>query len=240
MSKAIRLSEDMVGKKVRCIKKRDNFHPSVGTVGTIVKYYKEDDDMNYQVQWPKNSIPYDDSQSLTWAGESRTWVYNDSIELVEDEQETPVTNEEIWEMLRPKLEKNEVKPCSHHYMFGAVYNKDDVINAVSVAYKSGYLRAKKGRPFKFGEKKNKKQGGHWVPVDPNNLPEEGTRVRYARNIDDGELFSEWTGIQIGEETVVNRIHGEFWVADIHNVNKGYPLCSFIHPERFDMWVEDDE
>ena len=138
-----------------------------------------------------------------------------------------MTNEEIWKMLQPKLLKNYIFP-------------NNVSEAVGMAYRVGYLRAMKGRPFKIGEKK---KGGHWAPVDPENLPKEGTKVRYTRHIDDTgvEPFSEWTGIQIGEETFVRYVVKEFFVKDIHN---RYPsigsVCSSVHPERFDMWVEDDE
>lgn len=34
-------------------------------------------------------------------------------------------------------------------------NKNDIITAIALAYKKGYLRAKKGRPFKIGDKKCK-------------------------------------------------------------------------------------
>lgn len=140
-----------------------------------------------------------------------------------------MTNEEIWEMLQPKLLKNYIFP-------------NNVSEAVGMAYRVGYLRAMKGRPFKIGEKK--KKGGHWEPVDPKNLPKEGTRVRYSRLIcDDNEeySFSDWSKIQIGEETVVMYWNDLFGVKDIHNVypNTKY-ISSCVHPERFDMWVEDDE
>ena len=32
---------------------------------------------------------------------------------------------------------------------------NDIITAIALAYKKGYLRAKKGRPFKIGDKKCK-------------------------------------------------------------------------------------
>lgn len=86
-----------------------------------------------------------------------------------------MTNEEIWEMLESKMRKNGLSA----YMFSIptleniegdikwvkeqTYKANDVHNAIALAYKVGYLRAMKGRPFKFGEKK--KKGGHWEPVD---------------------------------------------------------------------------
>lgn len=153
MSKAIK-----IGDKVRFVDRKAHeqtpeYYPSVGTIGTVVM--DEYNPKDWKIQWPKG----------TTSGNDRWYCEEESIELFDGKiEKDEMTNEEIWEMLKPKIEKNEIKPCSHHYMFGAVYNKNDVINAIAVAYRSGYIRAMKGRPFKFGEKK-KKQGGHWEPVD---------------------------------------------------------------------------
>ena len=85
------------------------------------------------------------------------------------------TNEEIWNFLKNKMEKNgltsKVSIVSTHIddypnnkveIIKACY-ESDVHNAIALAYRSGYERAMKGRPFKIGEKK--KKGGHWEPVD---------------------------------------------------------------------------
>ena len=55
-----------------------------------------------------------------------------------------------------------------------VYSLDDVHNAIALAYKVGYLRSQKGRPFKIGEKK--KKGGHWEPVDIEQMPKAGYKI----------------------------------------------------------------
>ena len=84
------------------------------------------------------------------------------------------TNEEIWNFLKNKMRKNGLIsniysctkvddngfPC---FFLEEAYKNKDVHNAIALAYRSGYLRAMKGRPFKIGEKK--KKGGHWEPVD---------------------------------------------------------------------------
>lgn len=87
------------------------------------------------------------------------------------------TNEEIWNFLKNKMKKNgltsKVSVVNAHiddYPNNGVeiinaYYESDVINAIALAYRSGYLRAIKGRPFMIGEKKEKKQSGHWEPVD---------------------------------------------------------------------------
>lgn len=227
------VSKKLIGKKVRFVGKPTSefyelFAPNYDTIGTITDFCGG----NMEVEWPKGSVVNDGA----------FWYTKNELELVEE-----MTNEEIWEMLRPKLVKNGLDWI--HYGYDSegnkfyYFDKKALMNAVATAYKSGYYRSQKGRPFKIGEKKveEKKKGGHWEPVDPNNLPKEGTMVRYSRHIDgtNTESFSKWTGIQIGEMTTVRRIGNEFWVEDIHDKNNGYPVCSYLHPERFDVWKEDE-
>ena len=121
-----------------------------------------------------------------------------------------MTNEEIWEMLQPKMQKNGLSVYMYSiptleniegdikWVKEQTYKANDAHNAIALAYKVGYLRAMKGRPFKFGEKKAKKQGGHWEPVDPDNLPKEGTKVRYSREC---SVYSKDI-IKIGDTGVV--------------------------------------
>ena len=147
-----------------------------------------------------------------------------------------MTNEEIWEMLKPKMEKNGLTYLHYGYNGDGkkffYYKDSDVINAIAVAYRSGYERCMKGRPFKIGEKKNEeKKGGCWEPIDPNNLPKEGTKVRCARKFSD-DIFNI---VSIGTEGIVEYF-GEFFGVKF---NETY-FCSCEHPDRFDMWVEDDE
>lgn len=72
--------------------------------------------------------------------------------------ETVLSDDEIYTMLKPKLDKDNV--WNHGYRFvdyndgyHLVREDNDVIKAIALAYRSGYLRAKKGRPFKIGEEK---------------------------------------------------------------------------------------
>ena len=213
-----------------------DFYPLYGTIGEI----KEVCDDHCWVQWPKGSTSDDDYWSCDEINlEAIKTNKNKMIQNIND-----MTNEEIWEMLKPKMEKNALTTKNLHAgLFGPIYtyNEKDVHNAIALAYRSGYLRAMKGRPFKIGEKKKKCR--HWEPVDPENLPKEGTKVRYARHIDDAKStpFSKWNGIQIGEETVVLYDLTAFGVKNIHNKPTGMNwLSSYKHPDRFDMWVEDDE
>lgn len=61
--------------------------------------------------------------------------------------ETALSDDEIYDMLKPKLEK------SGAYIDCGYYYELDSKKAIALAYRSGYLRAKKGRPFKIGGEK---------------------------------------------------------------------------------------
>lgn len=155
MSKAkmIELSRDMIGKKVRCINERDFYHPRKGTSGIIVDFDPRDTIQSYFILWEKGSTHGDD----------RWWAENSCIELVEDDeveakQEIPdMTDEEIWEFLKKKIDKIGLKPIfTEGLLFdnkSIKYNESDVKRAIATAYRSGYLRSQKGRPFKIGDKK---------------------------------------------------------------------------------------
>ena len=72
-------------------------------------------------------------------------VHLDSLALY---QEIPdMTDDEIYDMLKPKMEK--AGACTDM----AYWDLLDERKAIALAYRSGYLRAKKGRPFKIGGEK---------------------------------------------------------------------------------------
>lgn len=154
-----------------------------------------------------------------------------------------MTNEEIWKMLEGKMRKNGLKPCGSRLLLtngiANVYAWEDVHNAIALAYKAGYLRSQKGRPFKIGEKK--KKGGHWEPVDLNNLPNEGTRVRYSRvDIDHNDSYIKL--YDTGEvEYKSNIFCEEFGMKLDKERRKGCDWIFFGGSEdSLDMWVEDNE
>lgn len=239
-SKRIELDKNMVGKKVCLVNKEEHYYtvPN-GSIGTIIDFDEYDDICPYQVKWESGNI---------------SWVFTRDIEKVEPDPIPEMTNEEIWEMLKPKMEKNGLKKkmgalyCNNNLTNGYwVYTLDDVHNAIALSYKVGYLRSQKGRPFKIGSNKTghsehkKGKTGHWVPVDPNNLPKEGTKVRYSRRFNNNAYnkFENRTNMKIGETTVVKYSNfGVFGVKPIHGTREWW--CSSSYPDRFDMWVEDDE
>ena len=226
------VNETLIGKKVRFVGKSDSefceeFAPDYDTVGTIIDVCGGD----MEVEWPKGSVVNDGG----------FWYTKNELELVEE-----MTNEEIWEMLKPKMEKNGLKTVASiiHTSTGEnysecsvthVYEEDDVHNAIAIAYRSGYERAMKGRPFKIGEKK--KKGGHWVPVDPNNLPKEGTKVRYSRECKDYVDSDEFICIN---DTGVVKLEGYWFGVTLDNPHEYKWICFDDVEDCLDMWVEDDE
>ena len=72
--------------------------------------------------------------------------------------ETALSDDEIYDMLKQKMKNSNV--WNHGYRavayddgYHLVREDNDVIKAIALAYRSGYLRAKKGRPFKIGGEK---------------------------------------------------------------------------------------
>ena len=69
-------------------------------------------------------------------------------------QEIPdVSDEEIYNMLKPKMDKADVLKYGHYCSDHTMFNADEVTKAIALAYRSGYLRAKKGRAFNIGGEK---------------------------------------------------------------------------------------
>ena len=241
-----------VGDKVKYINtdhaEHPDFYPLYGTIGEI----KEDCGDSYCVQWPKGSTSDDDC-----------WCCNESdleaIKINKNEmiwKMNDLTNKEIWEMLQPKMEKNGLKSTTSTIRLPAKwcygdpidivksYEENMVHNAIALAYRSGYERAMKGRPFKIGEKKiEEKKGGHWEPIDPSNLPKEGTKVRYSRECKEYKGYNR--EIIIGDTGIVKfegLKHDWFGMKPDNPRNLYYNWLSFDSgiASCLDMWVEDDE
>ena len=78
--------------------------------------------------------------------------------------ETTLSDDEIYAMLKPKLDNSVFNGCIKFNLpvimgFDGMekvrcYRENEVIKAIALAYRSGYLRAKKGRPFKIGGEKD--------------------------------------------------------------------------------------
>lgn len=64
-----------------------------------------------------------------------------------------MTDDEIYVMLKPNMEKADVLKYGYYYHDHTMFNADETIKAIALAYRCGYLSAKKGRPFKIGGEK---------------------------------------------------------------------------------------
>lgn len=86
-------------------------------------------------------------------------IGNDSYKMVEEDDIVPIEelpnmlDDEIYNMLKPKLDNADVFKYGYYYRDHTMFNAAEVIKAIALAYRSGYLRAKKGRPFKIGGEK---------------------------------------------------------------------------------------
>ena len=72
--------------------------------------------------------------------------------------EATLSDDEIYDMLKPKMKNSNVwnhgyRAVAYNDGYHLVRDDNDVIKAIALAYRSGYLRAKKGRPFKIGGEK---------------------------------------------------------------------------------------
>ena len=80
-------------------------------------------------------------------------IGNDSYKMVEEDDIVPIeevpdlSDAEIFNMLKPKMKKDGA------YIDRGCYYELNGTKAIALAYRSGYLRAKKGRPFKIGGEK---------------------------------------------------------------------------------------
>ena len=239
----MKLEDCKVGMEVKFIDENEHkmdpwCYPPVGTIGTIVEITSID----IYVKWPKGST----------SGKDEWYCAASAVEEVN----LPLTDGEIWDMLSAKMEKNGVKVDCFRTETGdfpsfsyPLYSKEALIRAVALAYRVGYKRAEKGRPFKYGDKANKvektektkRRNGHWEPVDPNNLPPVGSKLKVARPITSSKANPIFTIGNIYYRVVDNvnlcNPYKELWVAKKKNGDK-FPHCSSEYPERFDWWVED--
>lgn len=233
----MKLEDCKVGMLVKFIDEAEHkdcpeYYPPVGTVGTILRVGPND----IFVRWPEGKTD-----------KPNKW-YCDA-QCVEEVQEL-LTDHEIWDMLSAKMEKNGVKVDCFRTETGdfpsfsyPLYSKEALIRAVALAYRVGYKRAEKGRPFKYDNEAKKvketKKNGHWEPVDPNNLPPIGAKLRLAKRIGNWSSKANIGDIycRTDKNVFTSDPYEEMWVTK-KSENYKYAYCSSVHPERFEYWVED--
>lgn len=93
------------------------------------------------------------------------------------------TDEQIWEMLKPKMEKMGVQYRQGVFTeLGSdsiVMDIGCVMRLVATIYRSGYVRGQKGRSFIIGEKKKR---GHWESCYKGEKLPEGTKVKLNKKV----------------------------------------------------------
>ena len=176
---------------------------------------------------------------------------NDRVFLTIDERnlvanEEKMTDEEIWEMLIPKMKKLGIDPngdwTSVLYTSNSGTNHvnrsmdmDHVKKLVATVYRSGYGRGQKGRPFVIGEKKN----GHWEWIKSDEIVLNGTKVRYMKKSknDNGDRDC-WP--ELGQECIKATPPGwsenEFWVQ--YEGTSFEFVCKNSSRNCFQKWVEE--
>ena len=127
-----------IGDKVRVIDRYSQFNSRTGTVYFIDTlnslYYVCTDEGNYL----------------------KVWFHR--VEKIKDEDFSNMTDTEIAKMVDKThiFEAEEGRILTGYGLKDCVLvNMNDIIKAVALAYKKGYGRGKKGRPFKIGDKKCK-------------------------------------------------------------------------------------
>lgn len=113
-----------------------------------------------------------------------------------------LTDEEIWEMLYPKMKKLGIDPGGNLIRYNSLFkwvnymDIDTVKKLVSTVYRSGYGRGQKGRTFIIGEKENR----HWEWIKPGEIVPDGTKVRYMKKskYDNGDR-NYWP--ELGQECI---------------------------------------
>ncbi len=147
------------------------------------------------------------------------WKINDwyTFEKVVDDEEakTEMSNEEIWNMLANKMEKNGIVPQMVLSLSNDFYSEAMLHEAVALAYKCGYMRAQKGRPFKYNEKKAKERkfakdkDGHKIFYEDDAVLEVGTKVVFIGDRTDGSVWPIQGTIGVVNEIINNsqlRVH----------------------------------
>lgn len=233
--------EKYIGKRVRMIdkdlrEKNPLYYPKFGTVGTITGFGITDNTIH--VDWGKNSgvgknfIENNYAWAVAWS----------SVELVDDTQFN-MTDEEIWEMFKPKIEKLGINYDGTYIRYPSILDKPKkymdiptVQKLVATVYRSGYGRGQKGRPFMIGEKK---KGGHWEWIKPDEIVPDGTKVRYMKRAESDDGLDPYYPT-IGQECIKLNpswwSDSNFWV-QFEGSEYEY-TCLDSHRDCFQKWVEE--
>lgn len=140
------------------------------------------------------------------------------------------TDEQIWKMLTPKMKK-----MGFDINIDSVncFNGKALKRFISVIYRSGYARGRKGRSFIIGEKK-----GRWEPCYKGEKLPEGTKVKLNEEVglsdnDTWHLTKNSIGYSTKEK--VNVYLDDTWILFD---GEEYPFYFGILTDRLLKWVEE--
>ena len=226
--------ENWIGRKVQMAVDLGNpdWYPKVNTVGTIVRT----DKCTVLVNWGKESGVRENCK-----GKYEWYVAWNKITPVNFD----MTDEEIWEMFKPKMEKLGINYDGTYIKYRSISKEPKkymdiptVQKLVATVYRSGYGRGQKGRPFVIGEKK---QGPHWEWIKRDEIIPDGTKVRYMKRAEDDDGHDSYYP-NIGQECIKLNAPGwpdtDFWV-QFEESEHEY-TCLDSCRDCFQKWVEDDE
>lgn len=157
------------------------------------EYYKE-----------KTCYDYNGYCSKDWSEEHGYTIleWSDYMQTTKIESKS-MTDIEIFDMLKPKFEKNGIKTdaptVAYTQSFGEIFNRDykeELKKAVALAYSIGYGRAKKGKDFEI---ENPQSGcvtikSNVVEIESKPMAKElriGARVKMVRDYSSDSNYKNW-------------------------------------------------
>lgn len=186
------MSKFNVGDKVVFIngdkhKRLSQFYPAVGSVGIIKD--KDKDDGNVLVDWGEAEGVHTNGN---YAVKKAWWCEEEDIKLCE------YTDNEVWEMLKPRMRQFVPAHIENLDMYSPVVKK-----MVVAAYRSGYGRATKGRSFIIEPKVNGKPRSIEKSID--DVLGGKMIVTIYTALDDSYLVSKFNHVLYSEQGM--EIHG---------------------------------
>ena len=146
-----------------------------------------------------------------------------------------MSDEEIFSMLLPKFsQKNHI----------SVDDPDinDIQRMVAIAYRSGFGRGTKGRPFEIkGKTLESKSKGHWEKIKRNESVKKYTRVRRVKELSCHVYNDDNFYPPIGHETKVTSDGSEFWLEmnwESAEWSGFESICCNGFQDYFEKWVEE--
>lgn len=189
-------------------------YPEVGTTGVVKKIGEPEDDV-ILVDWGEaEGLDFNNGTKSWWCGE-------------EDVELRHFTNDEVWEMLKPKMNQFSL-PYQNIDIFS-----QEIKNMIVAAYRSGYGRATKGRDFMIKPRANEKSKNN-KKID--NVLKDKLIVTFYKedNSYDVSNFAYSCDTEIHGEIVYDS-EGESWLEGFDNLSN--PDCEMYVAIPFSEAIE---